>query len=76
MNLTELVHLACATIASWAKCKTPQEIMQVFGITEDFTEEEIAQVKRENKELEERMKAAKAEEAAANAGGESAAGAH
>ena len=43
MNITELVHLACATIASWAKCKTPQEIMQTFGITEDFTEEEILQ---------------------------------
>jgi S-phase kinase-associated protein 1 len=66
MNITELVHLTCATIASWAKCKTPQEIMEVFGITEDFTEEEIAQVKAENKEYEERMKAVRDEEAAMN----------
>lgn len=65
MNIDPLVQLCCATIASWVKCKTPNEIKEVFGITEDFTEEEIALVKRENKEYEERLLAHKTEEQSA-----------
>lgn len=62
MNIPLLVNLLCATIASWAKMKTPEEIKQVFGITREFTQEEINQVKRENKQFEDHLKAIEKEE--------------
>lgn len=72
MNMTELVQLSCATISSWVKCMNPDQIKEVFGIKDDFTEEEIALVKRERKEWDEKMK--EEEEAARNGSSASAAG--
>merc|ERR1711939_1090527 len=45
--------LACATIASMIKGKTPEEIRKTFNIVNDFTPEEEAQVREENKWCEE-----------------------
>ena len=48
-----LKNLACATVASMIKGKTPEQIRTLFNIVNDFTPEEEAQVKEENKWCEE-----------------------
>lgn len=53
MNIQPLLDLTCATVASLIKGKTPEEIRQRFNIVNDFSPEEEAQVREENKWCEE-----------------------
>ena len=53
MDIKPLLDLTCATVASMIKGKTPDEIRATFNITNDFTPEEEAQVREENKWCEE-----------------------
>jgi len=53
MDITPLLELSCATVASMIKGKTPEEIRQHFNIVNDFTPEEEAQIREENKWCEE-----------------------
>jgi len=53
MDIKPLLDLACATVASMIKGKTPEEIRRTFNITNDFSPEEEAQVREENKWCEE-----------------------
>jgi S-phase kinase-associated protein 1 len=53
MDIKPLLDLTCATVASLIKGKTPEEIRRTFGIVNDFTPEEEAQVRDENKWCEE-----------------------
>ena len=48
-----LLDLLCARVAAMIKGKTPEEIRQTFNITNDFTPEEEAQVREENRWCEE-----------------------
>jgi S-phase kinase-associated protein 1 len=47
------LDLGCAAVAAMIKNKTPEEIRQHFNIVNDFTPEEEAQVREENKWCEE-----------------------
>ena len=49
MDIKPLLDLTCATVASMIKGKSPEEIRTTFNITNDFTPEEEAQVREENK---------------------------
>jgi S-phase kinase-associated protein 1 len=53
MDIKPLLDLTCATVASMIKGKTPQEIRETFNIANDFSPEEEAQVREENKWCEE-----------------------
>lgn len=53
MDIKPLLDLTCATVASMIKGKTPEEIRRTFNITNDFSPEEEAQVREENKWCEE-----------------------
>jgi S-phase kinase-associated protein 1 len=53
MNIKPLLDLTCTTVASMIKDKTPEEIRKTFNIANDFTPEEEAQVREENKWCEE-----------------------
>jgi len=53
MDVKPLLDLTCATVASMVKGKTPEEIRQHFNIVNDFTPEEEAQIREENKWCEE-----------------------
>ena len=53
MDIKPLLDLTCATVASMIKGKSPEEIRSTFNITNDFTPEEEAQVREENKWCEE-----------------------
>jgi len=53
MDIKPLLDLTCATVASMIKGKTPEEIRTTFNITNDFSPEEEAQVREENKWCEE-----------------------
>jgi len=53
MDIKPLLDLTCATVASLIKGKTPDEIRRTFNIVNDFTPEEEAQVRDENKWCEE-----------------------
>jgi S-phase kinase-associated protein 1 len=53
MDIKPLLDLTCATVASMIKGKTPDEIRGTFNITNDFTPEEEAAVREENKWCEE-----------------------
>ena len=53
MDIKPLLDLACATVASMVKGKTPEEIRQHFNIVNDFTPEEETRVREENKWCEE-----------------------
>lgn len=53
MDIKPLLDLTCATVASMIKGKTPEEIRQTFNIINDFSPEEEAQVREENKWCEE-----------------------
>lgn len=52
MDIKPLLDLSCATVASYIKGKTPEEIRTLFNIVNDFTPEEEAQVREENKWVE------------------------
>mmetsp|Transcript_6452 Transcript_6452/g.9686 ORF Transcript_6452/g.9686 Transcript_6452/m.9686 type:complete len:172 (+) Transcript_6452:20-535(+) len=49
MDIKSLLDLTCAKVASMIKGKTPEEIRETFNITNDFTPEEEARVREENK---------------------------
>lgn len=53
MDIKPLLDLTCASVASMIKGKTPEEIRKCFNIVNDFTPEEEAQVREENKWCEE-----------------------
>jgi S-phase kinase-associated protein 1 len=53
MDIKPLLDLTCATVASMIKGKTPEEIRNTFNIANDFSPEEEAQVREENKWCEE-----------------------
>ena len=53
MNIQPLLDLTCAAVAGLIKGKTPEEIRKAFNIINDFTPEEEAQVREENKWCEE-----------------------
>ena len=53
MNIQPLLDLTCAAVAGVIKGKTPEEIRNSFNIINDFTPEEEAQVREENKWCEE-----------------------
>ena len=53
LNIKSLLDLTCRTVASMIKGKTPEEIRKTFNIVNDFTPEEEAQVREENKWCEE-----------------------
>merc|ERR1719284_2393880 len=53
MDIKSLLDLTCATVASMIKGKTPEDIRKTFNIVNDFTPEEEAQVREENKWCEE-----------------------
>lgn len=54
MDIKPLLDLTCKTVANMIKGKTPEEIRNTFGINNDFTPEEEAQVRKENEWCEER----------------------
>jgi S-phase kinase-associated protein 1 len=49
MDIKSLLDLTCAKVASVIKGKSPEEIRRAFSIKNDFTPEEEAQVREENK---------------------------
>ena len=49
LGVNPLLNLTCATIATMIKGKTPEEILRTFNIVNDFTAEEEAAVREENK---------------------------
>ena len=48
LNLPELMNLACLTVSSVIRGKTPEEIRKAFNIKNDFSPEEEEEVLREN----------------------------
>uniref|UniRef100_A0A668UHN0 S-phase kinase-associated protein 1 n=1 Tax=Oreochromis aureus TaxID=47969 RepID=A0A668UHN0_OREAU len=53
--LLQLIHISVfSTVANMIKGKTPEEIRKTFNIKNDFTEEEEAQVRKENQWCEEK----------------------
>lgn len=53
MDIPSLMELGCATVASMIKGKDPEEIRKTFNIKNDFTPEEEAKVREENRWCEE-----------------------
>lgn len=53
MDIKSLLDLTCAKVASMIKDKTPEQIKETFDIVNDFTPEEEAQARAENKWCEE-----------------------
>jgi S-phase kinase-associated protein 1 len=53
MDIKPLLDLTCATVASMIKGKSPEDIRATFNITNDFSPDEEAQVREENKWCEE-----------------------
>ena len=53
LDIESLVNLGCAKIATIIKGKSVEEIRDVFGIQNDFTPHEEAQLREENKWAEE-----------------------
>jgi S-phase kinase-associated protein 1 len=49
LDIKALLDLTCTKVASMIKGKTPEEIRKQFNIVNDFTPEEEAQVREENK---------------------------
>lgn len=49
LDIDPLTELSCAKIASFIKGKSVEEIRKKFGIENDFTAEEEAQIREENK---------------------------
>ncbi|KAK3813308.1 MAG: E3 ubiquitin ligase complex SCF subunit sconC, variant [Benniella sp.] len=54
MDIKPLLDLGCKTIAGIIRGKDPEEIRQAFGIENDFTPEEQAQIRLENEWAEDR----------------------
>ena len=53
LNIKDLLDLTCACIASMIKGKTPEQIRSLFNIENDFTAEEEAKIREENRWCEE-----------------------
>jgi S-phase kinase-associated protein 1 len=53
LNIKDLLDLTCAKVASMIKGKSPEQIREMFGIENDFTPEEEAKIREENKWCEE-----------------------
>jgi len=53
LNIKDLFDLTCATVGSMIKGKTPEQIRALFNIPNDFTPEEEARIREENKWCEE-----------------------
>ena len=53
MDIKPLLNLTTATVASMIKGKSPEEIRQTFNIVNDFTPEEEAAIREENRWCEE-----------------------
>ena len=53
MDIKPLLDLTCAKVASTIKGKTPEEIRHTFGVDSEFTPEEEARIREENKWVEE-----------------------
>ena len=53
LDIEGLLNLGCAKVASLIKGKSVEEIRDLFGIENDFTPEEEAQIREENKWAEE-----------------------
>eukprot|EP00750_Incisomonas_marina_P017402 INCI20319.1.p3 GENE.INCI20319.1~~INCI20319.1.p3 ORF type:complete len:187 (-),score=48.25 INCI20319.1:1421-1981(-) len=53
MDIKPLLDLTCAKVASMIKGKTPEQIRKAFNIVNDFSPEEEAKVREENKWCEE-----------------------
>ncbi|KAK4067373.1 hypothetical protein Purlil1_13869 [Purpureocillium lilacinum] len=54
LDIRSLLDVGCKTVANMIKGKSPEEIRKTFNITNDFTPEEEAQVRRENEWAEDR----------------------
>jgi len=54
LDIKGLLDVTCKTVANMIKGKTPEEIRKTFNIKNDFTEDEEAQVKKENQWCEEK----------------------
>jgi len=48
LDICRLLDFACMTVADQIRGKTPEEIRKHFNIKNDFTEEEMEQIKKEN----------------------------
>ncbi|XP_047087471.1 SKP1-like protein 1 [Lolium rigidum] len=48
LDIKELLDLTCQTVADMIKGKSPEEIRKTFNIKNDFTEEEEAEIRKEN----------------------------
>ncbi|KAL0477914.1 S-phase kinase-associated protein Skp1 [Acrasis kona] len=55
MNIKDLLDLTCAKISSNLKDKTPEYIKELFGISSDFTEEELERIKKQNNWVEQQQ---------------------
>lgn len=53
LNVKDLLEICCAKVASTIRGKKPEEIREMFGIENDFTPEEEAKIREENKWIEE-----------------------
>jgi S-phase kinase-associated protein 1 len=49
LNIKSLLDFSCAKIASSIKGKSPEQIREMFGIENDFSPEEEAKIREENK---------------------------
>jgi S-phase kinase-associated protein 1 len=52
LDIKDLLDLTCAKVASMIKGRTAEEIRKIFGIVNDFTEEEEEQLRKDNKWIE------------------------
>ena len=48
MDIKKLLDVTCKTVANMIKGKNPQEIRNIFNITNDLTSSEEEQIKKEN----------------------------
>lgn len=48
LDIKPLLDVGCKTVANMIKGKSAEEIRRIFNITNDFTPEEEAQIKKEN----------------------------
>lgn len=54
LDIRSLLEVGCKTVANMIKGKSPEDIRKTFNITNDFTPEEEAQIRRENEWAEDR----------------------